>query len=85
MVQPNFPKPLQQLYDEKYLKLDYLQLLAVCEEKSIILTKEMAVAVERETRTQSSCNLWFTYRAGRVTASRMKAACHTTQPILPKV
>ncbi len=76
-VQPNFPKPLQQLYDEKYLKLDYLQLLAVCEEKSIILTKEMAVAVERDTRTQSSCNLWFTYRAGRVTASRMKAACHT--------
>ena len=37
----------------------------------------MALAVEKETRKQYGCKLWFTYRAGRITASRMKAACHT--------
>ena len=30
-----------------------------------------------ETRDQSKSNLWFTYRAGRITASRMKSVCHT--------
>ena len=37
----------------------------------------MAQAVEKETRKQSKTALWFKYRAGRVTASRMKAVCHT--------
>ena len=36
----------------------------------------MAVAVENETRSQANSKLWFRYRAGRVTASRMKAVCH---------
>ena len=76
-IQPTFPKPLQQLYDEKYLDCNYLELLAVCEQVEITVTKEMAIAVETETRTQSNCSLWFTYQAGRVTASRMKSVCHT--------
>ena len=37
----------------------------------------MAKSVEEATRSQSSSNLWFKHRAGRVTASRMKAVCHT--------
>ena len=35
------------------------------------------MAVERETRLQSHSKLWYTHRAGRVTASCMKAICHT--------
>lgn len=35
------------------------------------------VAVEEAIRSQSLTRLWYTYRAGRITASRMKQACHT--------
>ena len=37
----------------------------------------MTLAIEKETRLQSNSKFWFKYRAGRVTASRMKAVCHT--------
>ena len=37
----------------------------------------MVTSVEEETRAQSNSNLCFTYRAGRITASRMKSACRT--------
>lgn len=77
VVQPSFPKPLQQLFDEKYLKYSYTELLAACKEIEITLTEQMVAAVEMETRAQSKSTLWFTYRAGRITASRMKSACHT--------
>lgn len=73
----SFPKPLQSYYDDKYIKYGYLELLAACEEVEIVLTDEMAKLVEQETRDQSKSKLWFTYRAGRITASRMKSACHT--------
>ena len=48
---------------------------------SLEFTDEMAKSVESETRLQSKSKLWFKYRAGRVTASRMKAVCRTL-PIL---
>ena len=41
------------------------------------MTVEMSEAIERGTRSQSHSRLWFTYRAGRVTASKMKSVCHT--------
>ncbi len=41
------------------------------------LTKDQAEKVETETRNQAKSNLWFKFRAGRVTASKMKAVCHT--------
>ena len=42
----------------------------------------MATAVEQETRQQSASKLWFKFRAGRITASRMKQACNT-DPAIP--
>ena len=74
---PNFPWPLQDLYDKRNLQLGYLELLSVCENVTVVLTEEMAEAVEQDTRSQSSSTLWFTYRAGRITASRMKSVCST--------
>ena len=35
----------------------------------------MAGLVEKAIRSQSQSKLWFKYRAGRITASRMKAVC----------
>lgn len=72
-----FPQPLTSLQD--YLKLKFHDLLDVCENVSaeITITDDMAKAVELETRQQHKNILWFRYRAGRVTASRMRAVCHT--------
>ena len=36
---PNFPQPLQELYDEKYVKLTYVELLKPCEKVEIVVTK----------------------------------------------
>ena len=38
------------------------------------VTQNMAVTVERE---QYKTRMWFNYHAGRITASKMKAVCHT--------
>lgn len=72
-----FPVPLKSLQQSSHISLSYPRLLQVCESIEIELTCEMAQSVEKATQSQSSSKLWFTYRAGRVTASRMKAVCHT--------
>jgi len=74
---PTFPQPLTSLRNPDHCKLSYPDLLETCENVSIEVTDDMAQAVEKETRKQSKTALWFKYRAGRVTASRMKAVCHT--------
>ena len=80
MFQRQFNLPVQSHYkkiDEKYLNYSYTKLLDACVEIDISMTQENMTAVEMETKGQSKSNLWFTYRAGRITASRMKSACHT--------
>ena len=72
-----FPQPLSSLKEPSYLQLNYLELLAKCESVSVDISKEMAEKVEQATRSQSHSKLWFKYRAGRITASRMKAVCRT--------
>ena len=79
-----FPEPLSMLYKPEYMELEYHELLEVCEEVKVDITNEMALAIERETRLQSNSKLWVKYRAGRVTASRMKAVCHTDPTNPPK-
>ena len=74
---PTFPNPLPLLHSSEYMGMGYHELLKACGEVEITVTKEMAAAVEKQTRQQSSSKLWFKYRAGRITASRMKAVCHT--------
>ena len=65
------------LHKPSYMELEYHELLEACEAVKVDITREMALAIEKETRLQSNSKLWFKYRAGRVTASRMKAVCHT--------
>ena len=73
-----FPAPLKSLQQSSYIHLNYPDLLDVCRSVDVQISCEMAQSVEKETRLQSHSKLWYTYRAGRVTASRMKAAvCHT--------
>ena len=72
-----FPKPLDILYQSDFLQLNYVELLEHCESVLVDITQEMANAVEQETTAQSQSKFWFKQRAGRVTASKMKAVCHT--------
>jgi len=77
-ITSNFPQPLtSSLRNPTNCTLKYPDLLEACENFSIELTDDMAQAVEKETRKQSKTPLWFKYRAGRVTASCIKAVCHT--------
>ena len=71
------PKPLTDLYKAEYLDLARSDLLAKCEEIYSTVTSEEASAIEENTRGQNTSKLWFQQRAGRVTASRLKAAVKT--------
>lgn len=73
----SFPKPLQSLYDPAYESLPYVELLDACESITFNVTEEMSLAVEKATRRQTDCKLWYKYRAGRITASRLKQVCRT--------
>ena len=73
----DFPMPFQSLYHSKYIKMKYNELLNVCESLKVDFTKDQAIAVEKETKSQAKSKLWFKYCTGRITSSRMKAICHT--------
>ena len=73
---PNFPKLLLSLKQLGYIDLGYEELLTLCGSTVLEVTAEISEAVERETRSQSHSRLWLTYRAGRVTTSKMKLVCH---------
>lgn len=77
LINENFPKPLQSLYEPMYTDLEYHKLLDTCESVSSNVTEEMAKYVKETTKSQSKSNLRFRYRAGHITASRMKTVCHT--------
>ena len=72
-----FPPPLCILKDTKYMEMDYHDFLTGCKSISIDITPKSADTIERATRDHSNSKLWFKYRACRMTASRMKALCHT--------
>ena len=71
-------KPLTDLYSADYMDLAHPDLVK-CEEiySTVTVTSEEARSIEENTRDQSSSNLWFQQRAGRVTTSRLKAATRT--------
>ena len=50
---PNYPKPLQSLYDPKFLKLGYTDLLSTCAKVDLHVNEDMVSAVESATRDQS--------------------------------
>ena len=71
--------PLSALFDANAMELPYCDLLNKCEEvfESLTITNEQARNIEASTRDQAQSKTWFHYRAGRVTASKFKAAAHT--------
>ncbi|XP_072044161.1 uncharacterized protein [Amphiura filiformis] len=79
-----FPRALGYLYNPDTLELGYLDLLTECERvySTVQVTDEQIELVEKSSRDQANCHLWFHQRTGRVTASIFKAAC-CTNPAMP--
>ncbi|WAR17912.1 ING3-like protein [Mya arenaria] len=78
----DLPEQLTKLRDPDLIGNDTTTVLLKCSEVTITCTAEQAANVEMETRQQSNSGLWFRFRAGRITASKMKAAC-VTNPLKP--
>ncbi|XP_070547277.1 uncharacterized protein [Ptychodera flava] len=73
----SLPKPLVNLYNDNFANMSLDDLKMQCSSVEIPLENEECKRVEEETRQQAGSNLWFTHRAGRITASKLRAAVHT--------
>ena len=66
---PNFPKPLQSLYQSSFYQLNYVELFSstcgVEAHDQLNLTTEMVDTVEKETQDQSHSKLCYWYHAGQ--------------------
>ena len=75
---PKFPQPLTHIKDPKFDSMTQEEVLSACQSVDISVSDEQASAIERATRAQAKCKLWFQYRAGRITTSRMRSVCFTS-------
>ena len=74
----NYPKVLTELYDEESSNLSYKNLLEFCNSIELKISEQQIRRVEKETRGQYKSPLWFSFRAGRVTASKFKQSVSTS-------
>ena len=77
-LKKSIPKAVTEISDEKTCSLSYEELVLHCKRIDLGLTEEKITTVEKETRQQSNCRLWFQLKAGRVSSSTMKSCCRTT-------
>lgn len=77
-----FPISISSMYDSKYLDMPYHKLLEECEKAfdSLTVTSEQSSLVEQRTRDQSKSKLWYSYHAGRITASKFKVSTDAAMP-----
>lgn len=68
---------ISDLFDKKYLDVEYHDLLEACSNINIQITVEERKLIEEGTRNQSQGSSFYHFRAGRVGASISKAASHT--------
>lgn len=71
-------KPLSELYDEQCSLMTREQLLLHCSTITVHVTEREADEIEQQTKEQSKSKAWYRFRAGRITASQMKAVCRTS-------
>ena len=81
---PLLAASLSSSYNPQNEELTYRELINLCEDFKLELTLEQISEIEEATKAQSKCDAWFSFRAGRVTASRMKAVC-CTDPAAPSI
>ena len=70
-------KPTTNLFDENYLHMNYANLLQECHKIQLRISDAEIQLIERETLNQARESSFYWHRAGRIGASRGKAASHT--------
>lgn len=70
-------KSIPDLYEKKYLDLSYPDLLQECYKVDLKLSDKEIKAIERDTVDQGKGGAFFRHRAGRIGASKCRAASHT--------
>ena len=68
---------IKELFDEKYMKLNYIDLLKECKKVEISLTDEQIKIIEKDTITQAKGGSFYQHRAGRIGASKCHAVCNS--------
>ncbi|KAJ8270439.1 hypothetical protein GJAV_G00114720 [Gymnothorax javanicus] len=68
------------LFDDSIDATDLSVVLLACEKhmNAVSVTDEQAVAIEKYTRQQHQSSMWYDFRSGRITASKMHAVCATS-------
>ena len=66
------------LFDAKYLELDYITILKECHHVRLDITDEQIKLIEKSTVEQSKGNAFFRHRSGRIGASKCYTATHTS-------
>ena len=84
------PPSLLDLYNPENEELLYTELLEVCDELQLSVRPEEVQNIEVYTQEQAKSPAWFKQRAGRITASKMKAVCatdpsHPSQSLLSQI
>ncbi|XP_060084947.1 uncharacterized protein LOC132564294 [Ylistrum balloti] len=70
-----YPMVLTELRNENTFNLNYMELLDECSKVDISVNQNEADAVQLATLDQANSKQWFSFRSGRITASRMIAVC----------
>ena len=76
-VDGSLPVYLSTLYNAEWLHSNYSELSKNGEKIEIVVTQDEVDRAKFFTRSQAQSRLWIRMRAGSITASRFKAACHT--------
>lgn len=76
-TKPEFPQSMSCLYNSTLNKEGFHTILDKCRQVKLSITKDQIDNVEKSTQNQACNNLWFTFRTGRITASKFKQCCHT--------
>lgn len=70
-----FPNSFTNLYTDDNARFNKEKLLSLGSEMDFSIDKSDCAEIEVETRLQSKSKAWFTYRSGRITASKVKEVC----------
>lgn len=74
-LKDGYPTPLGELYEAENVGLTYNEVLDKCSKvfEDLLITDAQCKLVEQKTKGQASSRMWYTYRCGRITASKFGA------------
>ena len=76
-IQEIDPQVLSELYEPECISLNYRELLVKSKELTFTVSVSQQAAVESATHKQSASRVWFRFRTGHITSSKMHSVLHT--------